>query len=432
MRNLTRLVAVAVALCQGPMPQARQQAASASGSAAWPQWGGPTRNFMSDSKGLASKWPASGPKKLWTRALGEGHSAITVDGGRLYTMYRPLGLLAMVRRSQEEVITALDASTGTTVWEHWYPSPTSGIDFSEGAGPHATPLVTADRVFAAGSWKDLFALNKANGQVVWSHNLIKEYGAPGPDRGYACSPLLYNGTIIVSVGGPGQTLAAFNEKTGALVWKAGDYQTSPASPIIVDVDGQKQLVYFGGNEIVGLDPSNGKTLWTHPHKTNWGLNISTPIWSPADHLLFASSAYGTGSRVIELRQAGGKTTATEKWFSGRMRIHIGTAIRIGSFVYGSSGDFGPAFITAIDVNTGKIAWQDRAFSRAQLLYADGKLVILDEDGNLGIATVTPEGLQVLAKAPVLQNLSWTPPTLVGTKLYARDRKNIASFELGGQ
>ena len=418
MRNLTCLVALALSLAQGPAP------------AAWPQWGGPNRNFVVDSKGLASKWPAGGPKKLWTRALGEGHSSIVAEGGRLYTMYRPLGLLAMVRRSQEEVIAALDANSGSTIWEHRYPSPTTGLDFSEGAGPHGTPLIAGDRIFATGSRKELFALNKATGQVIWSHDLIKEYGATPPGRGYACSPLLYNGTIIVSVGGPGQTLAAFNEKTGALVWKTGSYEVSPASPIIADIDGQKQLVYFGGDEIIGLDPSSGKPLWTHPHKTNWGLNISTPIWSPADHLLFASSAYGTGSRVIELRQAVGKTTPTEKWFSGRMRIHIGTAIRIGNFVYGSSGDFGPAFITAIDVNTGKIAWQDRAFARAQLLYADGKLIILDEDGNLGLATVTSEGLQVLAKAPILENRAWTPPTLVGTRLYARDRKNIASFELG--
>ena len=416
------------ALCQGPASLAQP----ASGPAAWPQWGGPNRNFMSESKGLASKWPASGPKRLWSRALGEGHSAIAADGGRLYTMYRPIGMLAMVRRSQEEAIAALDATTGATIWEHRYPSSTSGIDFSEGAGPHATPLVTADRVFAAGSRKELFALNKANGQVVWSHDLIKEYGATGPDRGYACSPLLYNGTIIVSVGGPGQTLAAFNEKTGALVWKTGNYTTSPASPIVIDVDGQKQLLYFGGDEILGLDPASGKTLWSHPHKTNWGLNISTPIWTPSDHLLFVSSAYGTGSRVIELHQAGGRTTATEKWFNNRMRVHIGTAIRVGQHVFGSSGDFGPSFLTAVEVTTGKIAWQDRAFARAQLVYADGKLLILDEDGTLGLAIVTPEGLQVLAKASILENISWTPPTLVGTKLYARDRKNIASFELGGQ
>lgn len=355
---------------------------------------------------------------------------MAVDGSRLYTMYRPLGLLAAVRRSPEEVITALDAATGKTIWEHKFPSPTDGVNFSEGAGPHSTPLVTADRVFAVGSRKELFALDKANGQVAWSHDLIKEYGASDPDRGYPSSPLLYNDTVIVSVGGPGQALAAFSAKTGALVWKGGNVEFSPASPLVIDVDGQKQLLYFGGDAVAGFDPATGGMLWSHPHKTDWGLNISTPIWSPSDHLLFISSAYGTGSRVLELRQAGGKTTAAEKWFNNRMRIHIGSAIRIGNYVFGSSGDFGPAFLTAVDVTSGKVAWQDRSFSRAQLLYADGKLVVLDEDGNLGLATVSASGLQVLAKASILNHLSWTPPTLVGTRLYVRDRKTIAAFELG--
>jgi outer membrane protein assembly factor BamB len=285
-------------------------------------------------------------------------------------------------------------------------------------------------MFAVGSRKELFALNKANGQVVWMHDLIKEYKASGPDRGYAPSPLLDGDNLIVPVGGANQTIAAFNQKTGALVWKAGNFQDSPASPAIIDVDGQRQLLYFAGDRIAGFDPATGRELWSHPHKTDWGLNISMPIWSPSDHLLFMSSAYGTGSRVIELRQSGGKTTAAEKWFSNRMRIHIGSAIRVGSIVVGSSGDFGPAFLTAMDVASGKVAWQDRTFARAQLLYADGKLIVLDEDGTLGLATVSPTGLQVHAKASILTNLAWTPPTLVGTRLFVRDRKTIAAFELG--
>jgi outer membrane protein assembly factor BamB len=171
-------------------------------------------------------------------------------------------------------------------------------------------------------------------------------------------------------------------------------------------------------------------LWSHPHKTDWGLNISTPVWSAANHLLFVSSAYSTGSRALELRQAAGKTTVAEKWFSGRMRVHIGTVINLGDYVYASSGDFGPAFLSAVDLKTGKIAWQDRSFSRAQLLYADGKLIILDEDGTLGLATISPQGLKILARAPVLANVAWTPPTLAATTLYVRDRKTIAAFNLG--
>jgi len=396
----------------------------------WTQWGGPNRNFVSDATGLASAWPTAGPRKLWTRTLGEGHSSILVEGGRLYTMYRPSTMMSYVRRSQQEVVAALDAASGKTIWEFTYAAPTDGVDFSEGAGPHATPLIVGTRVYAKSSRRELFALDKATGKLLWSHDFIKEYGAPSPNRGDSCSPLAYNGTVIVTLGGPNQAVAAFNQQTGALVWKGGSGDVSPASPILIDVDGQPQLVVFAGDRVIGMNPSNGQTLWTHPHKTDYGLNISTPVWSPSDHLLLVSSAYGAGSRAIELHQTAGKTLATEKWFSNRMRVHIGTVIRLGDYAYGSSGDFGPAFITAVDMRTGKIAWQDRSFSRAQLLYADGKLIVLDEDGHLGLATVSPQGMKVLARADILEHLSWTPPTLAGTTLYVRDRKTIAAFNLG--
>lgn len=396
---------------------------------AWTQWGGPTRDFMVPSTGLANSWPVGGPKRLWTRALGEGHSAILFENGRLYTQYRPLGVLAAVRRSQEEVITALDAASGKTIWEHRYPSSTSGVNFAAGAGPHATPLIAGNRLFAAGSRRDFFALDKHSGKVLWSHDLIKEYGAPDVERGMANSPLLFNNTIILPIGGRGQAVGAFHPDTGALLWKAGNVEYSPASPTVIDVDGQKQLVLFGGDRIAGLDPATGRELWSHAHRTDWGLNISTPVWTPSDHTLLFSSAYGTGSRALEVRQAAGKTTVTERWAQQRVRVHIGTIIRVGDTAYLSSGDFGPGFLTGIDVKTGAVAWQDRAFARAQLLYADGKLIVLDEDGTLAIATVSAHGLKVLARASILENLAWTPPTLIGTILYVRDRTTIAAYDL---
>jgi hypothetical protein len=411
----------------GGAPRVRLDAAAGTD---WTQWGGPHRNFMSDATGLASSWPPGGPKKLWMRALGEGHSSILVEGAHAYTMYRPSGLLSHVRRSQEETVIALDAATGKTIWEYRYPAPTDGVDFSQGAGPHATPLIVGNRLFATSSRRELFALAKRTGKLLWSHDFIREFNAPPPNRGYTCSPLAFNDTIIVTLGGPEQAVAAFKQENGALVWKRGRLEPSPASPILIDVDGQPQVIVFGGDLMAGLSPVNGDTLWTYPHKTDWGLNISTPVWSPADHLLFASAAYNSGSRALELHQSGGKTTVAERWSLNRMRVHIGTVIRVGDYIYGSSGDFGPSFLSAVDMKTGRLAWQDRSFSRAQLLYADGKLILLDEDGRLGLATVAPDGLKVLARANVLENLSWTPPTLSGTTLYARDRKSIAAFDLG--
>ena len=194
------------------------------------------------------------------------------------------------------------------------------------------------------------------------------------------------------------------------------------------MSGQDQLIAFLGKVVAGLDPNNGNLLWSHPHVTEWGLNISMPVWG-SDNLLFISSAYSGGSRVLKLTQKDGKTTAEELWFHRRMRLHHGTAIRIGDYVYGSSGDFGPAFFAAVNVKTGEISYQDRTFPKSNLVLADGKLIILDEDGNLALANATPTELKVISKASVLKNLAWTVPTLVGTKLYLRDRRTIAALDL---
>jgi len=133
--------------------------------------------------------------------------------------------------------------------------------------------------------------------------------------------------------------------------------------------------------------------------------------------------------MIQLGRDGARTLAEERWFTNQLRLHIGNALRIDDAILGSNGDFGPAFITALDVETGERLWQDRSFARAQFLYADGKLVILDEDGTLGLARASRTGIEVLARTEILSNLAWTIPTLVGSTIYARDRREIVKVEL---
>ncbi|HKY04388.1 MAG TPA: PQQ-binding-like beta-propeller repeat protein [Blastocatellia bacterium] len=388
-------------------------------SADWLQWGGPKRNFTSPSKGLASVWPETGPKRLWARELGDGHSSIIVDGPTIYTMYS---------KANTESLIAMEAATGKTLWEHKNEFSAEGLDFEYGRGPHSTPLIVGDRIFTTGTRAVLNCHYKRTGKLIWSHDLYKEYKGTFEDRGYACSPVAYKNTIIISVGGQGQALMAFDQKDGSVVWKKHDFMTSPNSHIIINVDGQDQLVAFLGKFIIGVDPGNGDLLWSHPHETEWGLNISTPVWGEGN-LLFCSSAYNGGSRVLKPARAGGKTNVTEVWFHRRLRLHHSNAMRIGNYIYGSSGDFGPSFLTAIDVNTGKAIWQDRSFPKVNFVYADGKLVMLDEDGNLALATPTPEGLKVHSKVALMTNRSWTAPTLAGTRLYVRDRKTIVALDL---
>ncbi|HKN81981.1 MAG TPA: PQQ-binding-like beta-propeller repeat protein [Pyrinomonadaceae bacterium] len=390
-------------------------------SSDWPQWGGPHRNFTSETKGLATTWPATGPRRLWQRELGEGYSAIAVEGGMLFTMYR---------KGENEVVIALDAATGKTVWEYSYAAPFSPqYDMSNGPGPHATPLVTGNLVFSSGATGKLHCLDKKSGKVLWSHDLIDEFQGTVRVNGYSCSPIAYKDKIVMIIGGQASSFVAFNRKDGSVLWKKHNFRNSTSSPIIINVDGQDQLVAFMYGEVVGLDPNSGDLLWSHPHPVEFGLNTSTPIWGP-DNLLFISSGYNGGSRVVKLIRAGDKTTVEEVWAHGLMRVHFSNAIRVGDVVYGSSGDFGPAPFTAIDVKTGKVLWRNRSFPRASFLFADSRFIILDEDGDLLLATPTPEGLTIISKVALLSGNSWTVPSLAGTRLYLRDRKSIMALELG--
>lgn len=396
-------------------------AAVGSATLGWPSWGGPNGDFTVDGKGLPASFAAAAPKRLWQRSLGEGYSAIVTDGALIYTMYR---------RGHEEVVVAIEPEAGATKWEYAYDATfQSGMAMENGPGPHATPLVFGDRVYTIGILAKMHAFDKRTGRIVWSKDLYKDF----PDstfmrRGYAVSPIAYKNTILVKLGGRGHAVVALDPSDGSPVWKKQNFSNSSSSSIVIKVDGQDQLVTTFSDEVVGLDPNNGGLLWSHPHHTSWGLNISTPIWG-AGNLLFTSSAYNGGARVLHLSQSGGKTKVDELWSSNRMRIHHSNAIRIGDYVYASSGDFGPAPMTAVEVKTGKVAWQDRTFGKVNMVLVNEKVILLDEGGDLAMAMLSPAGMQVRWRVQLLESNAWTAPTLVGTKLYVRDRRKMVALDL---
>ena len=392
---------------------------------AWGQLGGPTRDFKVALAELADHWPDDGPRRLWSRPLGEGYSSILVDGDTLVTMYRD---------DAREVVVALDAATGATRWEHAYDAPLAHNGYVDvwlnaaGPGPYSTPLVADGTVFAVGIDGAMHALDLETGATRWSHDLVarfelSEYNA------FAASALPVGDTLVLPLGGSTGGVVALDRATGDLVWRSEPFPVAPGSPVPITVDGQVQLVVVGQQELVGMAPDDGRVLWRHPHPNELGLNLSMPVWDPTG-LLFISSGYDSGSRVLRLGQRDGRTTVEELWSTNRMRMHFSNAMLVGDLVIGSSGDFGPAFLTALDIATGEEVWRERRFARAHMLWADGRLVIVDEDGDLALASVTTAGLEVHAQAPVLTDNAWTAPTLVGSVLYLRDRHNIVALDLG--
>jgi len=386
----------------------------------WLQWGGPHRNFQTEAK-MPDAWPAAGPKILWRRPLGEGYSSILVENGRLYTTYRNMST---------EFVIAADANTGKTIWEYSYSAPFHNDAAEEGNGPHATPAIAGDRIFTAGSSGKLHCLDKKTGKVLWEHDLWNLlYRGSELIYGYASSPLVYRDTIILPVGGDGHAMMSFRQSDGSTVWKKGDAGNAYSSAVLIQVDGLEQAVVMTRFHVVSFNPLNGDVQWSREHKADYGLNIMTPLWG-ADNVLVVSASYGAGTTALELSRSGNQTNVKELWHSHTFYVKHVDMQRIGDVLYAASGDSGPTPLTAVDVKTGKILWRQRGYPEANLIYADGKVVILDQDGNLALARVSPEGLKVLSSVPsLLKNNAWTPPTLVGTRLYIRDRHEMMALDL---
>jgi outer membrane protein assembly factor BamB len=412
-----------MALAAPLMGQVRPSAPSPSSRALpWTQWGGPFGNFHTEATGIKDTWPAAGPPVMWKRALGEGYSSPSVENGVIYTMYGKRG---------EEVAVAINAADGKTLWEHVTPMTfVSDAALEMGNGPYGTPLVMADRVFTTGVAGRLQCLDKRTGKPLWTQQLISDLQGSRLMYGYACSPVAFRDTVVVPVGGRGRALMAFQQADGKVAWSRNDIGNAYSTPLLIRVGPLEQMVVLMDGAVIAVNPHNGDLQWQVPFKADFSIAISTPVFG-ADNLMFVSSEYGGGAKVIALELNGTQTTAREVWTSNRLRLHHGNAIRIGDAIYFSSGGKGSqAILSAVDAKTGTIHWQQRSIEKATFVYADQKLITLDQDGNLMIAYPSTQGFKIAAKAAIMTRLSWTPPVLVGTRLYLRDRATLMAVELG--
>lgn len=389
----------------------------------WLQWGGPTGDFMVEAEGLGDRWPEAGPRQLWKRELGEGYSSILVKNDRLFTMYRA---------GESEVVVALNAKTGETIWEHRYARNAWAEMIPEhGLGPNATPLIVGNRIVSVSIDGQLRSLALDTGELRWKHDLPAEFGRRERDEeyGYSASPLAYGGSVIVQVGGDDHAVIAFDSEDGSIVWNSEPGGVSYAQATITRLAGRNQFIYFSPEGVNALDPSTGQILWRHEVPVHNG-NHLTPVVKCDDHHIWVSSQFvDAGGRLLRISDRKGYMEVKELVYNRRLRASHWTMIPLGDVIYGSTGGNEVSFLTAFNWKTGKTLWRERGYHKAQALYADGKLIFLDEDGQLVLGKISSRGFERLALAQVTDSISWTVPTLVGSMLYLRDTKHILALDL---
>jgi outer membrane protein assembly factor BamB len=385
--------------------------------AGWPQFLGPTRDGHAQVKGLKNAWPATGPKKVWEKEVGEGYSGPVIVGDRLLLFHRV---------GDQEELACLDANTGKSRWSFRYPTEYRD-SYGKGDGPRSTPTVSAGRVYTLGAEGMLSCVDLARGTKVWQRPLGKDYALRTNFFGVGTSPLVEGDLVVVNVGARGAGIVAFDRNTGKEVWRATNHEASYSSGVIATVQGKRQLFFFTREGLVVLEPKTGKVLYQKHWRARLyaSVNAATPLIH--DDQVFITASYRTGAVLLDFT----RKTPEEIWKGDEiLSAHYNTPVLVGEFLYGVDGrQEEGARLRCVEWKTGKVRWTKEGFGCASIIAADGKLIILSEGGDLFLVQASPKGYQELARASVLTPPCRAPLALANGQLYARDNHKLVCWKL---
>lgn len=388
-------------------------------AADWPQWRGPNRDGVCTETGLLQQWPEGGPKLLWEiSGLGPGFSTVSIKDGKLYTMGD---------REKSQYVYAYDLATQKELW-----AAKVGPAHNDGGspGPRCAPTVDGGFIYAIGTSGDVVCI-AADGKPVWTKNLLTDLGgASNPQWKFSESPLIDGDRLLCTPGGRKAVMAALDKKTGDTIWTCsmpdigsnGKDEAGYSSIVISHAVGVKQYVQLTNKGVIGVS-ADGKFLWGYNRVANRVANISTPVID-GDYV-FASTAYNTGSALLKLSRDGDGVKAEEVYWLGsrQFQSHHGGFIKMGDYIYGGH-NHNKGEPTCLEMKTGKILWHADQVGKGSgcVLYADGCLYFLYEDGTAALVEATPEkynlkGTFKLPDRPGAKGPAWAYPVISDGRLY---------------
>ncbi len=390
------------------------------GDGQWPSFHGAARDNKSTETGLLKKWPADGPKLLWTATgLGKGYSTVTVAGGMIYTA----GMI-----DKQTHVLAFDLA-GKPKWSKpngpsWQARQRFATRY---VGSRSTPTYDAGRVYHLGGTGRLAALDAKSGAEIWQVDLMKRFGARAPNWGATESVLIDGDGLICTPGGAKGHVVRLAKATGKLVWANTEVSgVGYASHVIAEFGGHRQVLGVNAKIVYGIDIKTGKLLWSSRHGKGLRNNATDAVFHKG-HVLVASG-YGGGSAVVKLTAAAGAIKAEKVWAKRLMDNHHGGIVRVDDHVYGSGHQSKGWF--CLDLLAGKQAW--KAPGKGASTYADGMLYCLDEKGTMSLVEATPKEYRLAGSFRVPSGgsgLHWAHPVVCGGRLYVRHADKLFAYDI---
>lgn len=423
----------------------------------WPQWMGPQRDGVWRETGIIEKFDTNGPPVKWRVPVKAGYVGPAVAAGKVFLLDREAGKpaarqpgdRAMPTIPGNERVLCLDAATGRTIWEQAYDCPYA-IDYP--AGPRATPVISGGRAYTLGAMGDLRAYEVADGKLVWSRQLTKDFNTQPPVWGYAAHPILDGDRLIVPVGGTNSAIVAFHKDTGAEVWRAlTAREIGYAPPVIRDVAGRRQLIFWHPDAINGMNPETGELLWTHQYPVEGQpqrpeVIIALPRFE--GDRMFLTSFY-QGSLLLQVPPAGEEAQVVwNRRSTKRSEVTEGLATVMSTPVIRDGHLYGICALgelRCLDLATGDRKWESLEvfggeggfFATAFIVEQDDRQWIWNDHGELLLGRLSPTGFEVISRAKILdpvestrgRNVLWCHPAFANRGAYLHNGRELLCLDL---
>ena len=372
----------------------------------WPQWRGPRRDGISAEQGWLAGWPENAPPRVaWRQQVGKGHSAVSVRGDAAYTMGWD---------GKQDTVFCLDAATGAVRWKQSYPCG----DIVQWSGPRATPTIVGDLVFTLGQHGQLRAWEAATGEPRWAVDLPKSY-QPDADYGFAWSPLVEGGLVILGTGSKG---LALRRSDGAFVWGDDGQAGACVSPLPFTLDGVRGVAVVAMDpsrdhvSVVGVELASGRELWrTEPWREKWGAACSDLVLH--EGRIFLSTAEQR-KQCAQFQFAPGPTR--EVWSNRNLSTYTGNVVLLGGHLYGVDKT---GLLKCLDWQSGEERWAQRGFEEyGTLIAAEGRLIVQSgKSGTLAVIEAVASGYRELRRMKLFTEAAatFTAPVLSNGRLYCR-------------
>jgi outer membrane protein assembly factor BamB len=410
----------------------------------WPQYRGAATDGTSPDA-ISTQWQANPPRVLWTNpSLTNGFSCFAVSQGRAFVQISQTDSDGNLM----EYCVGVDAATGSNLWatavgiEPWSPASTGdGGDgtppYNTGDGPRPTPSVKDGNVIVLSSGSaytpelHLLCLNATNGAVIWSNDLVDNYGASTIPWDNAASPCLDDDLVFVNLNSStdNQNLAAFRVADGSVAWRTQNENVTHTTPIVATIAGVRQVIFATQTGLVSLDRTTGDFLWkfTYPfYPISTSMGASPVVYS---NIVYCTAAYGRGAIAGRVSLDNGTWSVSQLWYKTAFNYRSiwMSPVCYQGYIYSLAGE-NSTFLTAplncIELSTGKLMWSTNNFGMGGLILVQTNLLVLTEKGALVLVRPNPNAYTELARyqafhfSPSSPGKCWNNPSFSNGRIYA--------------